>query len=159
MVSMSKIVRRQQVKYLIAGAITAVLHFVLFSGGWLMLRHVVPYPLVAVGAQALTVLAVYPAYRVVVFHATGPWIAGLIRFYIACVAVLLLSVVSLVSLVEVARLPVPVAQIVTALWSPVVAYPVQRFWTFRASLRVSTSYPVGKHSQKEAVSAGPRARP
>jgi hypothetical protein len=86
---------------------------------------------VAVGAQALTVLAVYPVYRMAVFRATGPWIPGLIRFYFACAAVLLLSIACLTSFVEVAGLPVLAAQIVTALVSPVVTYPVQRLWTFR----------------------------
>lgn len=128
------LLRRQQTKYLIAGAMTAILHLWIFSGGWLLLRDAVPYPLVAVGAQALTVLAVYPVYRTVVFRATGPWVPGLVRFYVACAAVLLLSIACLTSLVEIAGMPVLAAQIVTALWSPVVAYPVQHLWTFRKAV-------------------------
>jgi putative flippase GtrA len=112
-----------------------MLYFGIFSCGWLALHGVVPYPFVAVSAQALTVVAVYPLYRVVVFHATGSWVLGLIRFYTACVAILLFSICFLALLVEFARVPILMAQAVTVLGMPVITYPVQRFWTFRKPSR------------------------
>lgn len=129
------VLRNERIKHLIAGGITAAVHFGIFSGAWLVMRGVVSYPLVAIGSQAMTVASVYPLYRIVVFRATGSWLLGVTRFYIACVASLLLSVFCLLFLVEIANVSVLLAQVITIVWSPVFSYSLQRSWAFRSHVR------------------------
>jgi putative flippase GtrA len=129
------VLRDERTKYLVAGGMTAIVYFGLFSGAWALLRGVIPYPLVALGAQGITVMLVYPLYRIVVFRPVGPWIWGLLRFYIACTSSFVLSIACLVLLAEITGLPVLFAQFISLVVLSVVVYPVQRYWTFRAHLR------------------------
>ena len=118
-------------RYLVVGGVSAVVYYGLFSAGWLLSGGRIPYLLVAVLANFLTCVSTYPLYRRRVFASTGPWLPGLLRFYLVCLWALAFSLVGLPLLIEVAHVPVLLAQAIIILLSPVINYQFSRYWAFR----------------------------
>ncbi|WP_169945943.1 GtrA family protein [Microbispora sp. H11081] len=125
----------QRITYLLAGAATAGVYYVLLGLGLLLTRNSVPYLFLVVGCHFVTVVAVYPAYRLVVFRgcAVG-WIPGYLRFYAVGLTFLGASAAGLPLLVELAGMPLMAAQALIILLSPPLSYLANRFWAFRATV-------------------------
>jgi putative flippase GtrA len=126
-----RIVRDRRVRYLFAGGVAAAVYYGSFAGGWLLSGGRVPYLLMAVIANAVTTIVTYPLYRTMVFGSATPWLSGLARFYLICLGALAFTAVGLPALVEIAHLPVLLAQAIIILVVPVVNYHLNRHWTFR----------------------------
>lgn len=121
----------QRIAYLLAGAGTAGVYYGILVIGLLSLGEAVPYLLLAVFSHLLTALLVYPVYRRVVFPATGRnWLPGFLRFYAVGLGFLATSLVGLPILVELAGVPVMVAQALIILVSPPSSYVINRGWVF-----------------------------
>ena len=143
----------RRVRYLGAGGIAAVLYYAVFAAGWALTAHRLPYLLIAVLANLVTAPPIYQLYRRLVFRATGPWLAGFLRFYVLAVGSLLFTLVGLPLLVEALRLHVLLAQAIVLIVSPLVNYQLGKVWAFRgapegpstagqAPLRASTTNPL-----------------
>jgi putative flippase GtrA len=126
-----RIARDRRVRYLFAGGVAAVVFYGSFAGGWLLSGGRVPYLLMAVVANAVTTIVTYPLYRTVVFGSAAPWLSGFARFYVICLGALAFTAVGLPALVEIAHLPVLLAQAILILVVPLVNYQLNRYWTFR----------------------------
>lgn len=126
---------RQRITYLVAGAITAVVYCALLGLGLLATEDAVPYFFLVVVAHLVTVVVVYPGYRLVVFRVSGgsrgSWIRGYLRFYAVGLSFLGASLIGLPILVEFVHIPIMVAQFLIVVASPPISYAVHRMWTFR----------------------------
>lgn len=132
--SLSRLIGDRRVRYLLVGAVSALVYYAIFSVGWLALGHRIPYLLMAVTANVCTAVVTYPLYRREVFQYTGSWLPGFLRFYATCLWALAVSLVGLPLLVELGHLPVLIAQAIIILVSPLINYQIHRFWAFRERL-------------------------
>ncbi|MDP9816473.1 GtrA family protein [Spirilliplanes yamanashiensis] len=146
-----RLVADRRVRYLCAGGIAAVLYYAAFAAGWALTAHRLPYLLIAVLANLVTAPPIYQLYRRLVFRATGPWLAGFLKFYVLAVGSLLFTLVGLPLLVEALHLHVLLAQAIVLVVSPLINYQLSRVWAFRgapegpstqAPLRASTTNPL-----------------
>jgi putative flippase GtrA len=114
------------------GALTALLYYAILAAGLLTLRDTVPYLCVVVASNFFAVVVAYPWYRLVVFHGTaGSWLTGYLRFYAVGLAGLVSSLIGLPILVELAGIPVLVAQPFLIAASVPLNYAIYRIWAFR----------------------------
>ncbi|WP_326641759.1 GtrA family protein [Streptosporangium sp. NBC_01755] len=126
-----------RITYLLAGAMTAVVYCALLGLGLLAAEDRVPYLFLVVVSHLTTVVIVYPWYRLVVFRGSGDsWIGGYLRFYAVGLSFLAVSVIGVPLLVELAGIPVMVAQGVVIATSPPLSYAINRAWVFRNRGRV-----------------------
>lgn len=126
-----RIIGDRRVRYILIGAIAAFVNYVAFAAGWLLFAAYLPYLGMAVIANVLGAMIMYPLYRHVVFRATGPWLSGFLRFYLTCFWALTFAFVGLPLLVEVVHLHVLLAQAIIIIVSPLINYQIMRFWAFR----------------------------
>lgn len=120
------------ITYLAGGALTAAVYYVFLAVGLLTFRDRVPYLYVVVASNFVTVVLVYPWYRLVVFRgAADSWPVGYLRFYAVGLTGLVTSLAGLPVLVELAGLPVLLAQAFLIAVSVPVNYVVYRMWAFR----------------------------
>ncbi|RCG29391.1 GtrA family protein [Sphaerisporangium album] len=120
------------ITYLTGGAVTALLYYVILVAGLRVLGRGVPYLYVVVASHFLTVVMVYPWYRLVVFPGGGEsWIAGYLRFYAVGIGFLAWSLAGLPVLVEWAGLPILTAQFILIVTSLPLNYAMNRLWAFR----------------------------
>lgn len=123
---------RQRITYLMAGATTAVVYCSLLGLALQATKDAVPYLFLVVVTHLITVVIVYPGYRLVVFRvSSGTWITGYLRFYAVGLSFLGASVIGLPLLVEFAHIPIMLAQSLIVIASPPISYAIHRFWTFR----------------------------
>jgi putative flippase GtrA len=121
-----------RITYLLAGAMTATVYYALLGLGLLFEKGDVPYLFLVVISHMITVVIVYPWYRLVVFRVSGEsWLTGYLRFYAVGLSFLGVSVVGLPILVEYFGIPVMLAQGLIIVMSPPLSYAVHRAWTFR----------------------------
>lgn len=121
-----------RITYLLAGAMTAALYYALLGLGLLTTKGGVAYLFLVVVSHFITVVIVYPWYRLVVFRVSGePWLAGYLRFYLVGAAFLGASLIGLPILVEFCGIPIMVAQAMIIVMSPPLSYAIHRTWTFR----------------------------
>ena len=125
------VARDRRVRYVAAGGVSAVVYYALFTAGWLLLPHGLPYLGIAFVCSSLTAVLTYPIYRCVVFQADGGLLAGFLRFYALCLWALLFSLVGLWALVEAGRMNVLLAQAVIITLGPLINYQAARLWAFR----------------------------
>ncbi|MFI5497048.1 GtrA family protein [Actinoplanes sp. NPDC051859] len=128
---LARLAEDRRVRYVGAGGISAAVYYGLFAAGWLALGNRVPYLVVAAVTSTLTAILTYPIYRAFVFRATGPVLTGFLRFYVVCVWALLFSLGGLWTLVDVAGLPVLLAQAIVITLGPLINYQAGRLWAFR----------------------------
>jgi putative flippase GtrA len=121
----------RRVRYVAAGGVSAVVYYALFTAGWLLLPHRLPYLGIAFVCSSVTAILTYPIYRRVVFQAGGGLVAGFLRFYALCIWAMLFSLVGLWALVEVGGLNVLFAQAVIIVLGPLINYQAARLWAFR----------------------------
>ncbi|WP_329083736.1 MULTISPECIES: GtrA family protein [unclassified Streptosporangium] len=121
-----------RITYLLAGAMTALVYYALLGLGLLVVEDGVPYLFLVVVSHLVTVVIVYPWYRLVVFRGSGhSWFAGYLRFYAVGLSFLAASVIGVPLLVELAGIPIMVAQGMVILTSPPLSYAINRAWVFR----------------------------
>ncbi|GII27286.1 GtrA family protein [Planotetraspora mira] len=122
----------QRITYLLAGAMTAAVYYALLGLGLLAAKGTVPYLVLVVMSHLITVVIVYPWYRLVVFRVSGQsWLAGYLRFYVVGLSFLGASILGLPVLVEYAGFPIMLAQALIIVMSPPLSYVIHRTWTFR----------------------------
>lgn len=122
----------RRVRYVAAGGLSAIVYYALFTAGWLVLPHRLPYLGIAFVASSVTAVLTYPIYRCVVFRASGGIVAGFLRFYALCLWALLFSMGGLWTLVEAGGVNVLAAQAVIISLGPLINYQAGRLWAFRA---------------------------
>ncbi|MFB9678885.1 GtrA family protein [Streptosporangium vulgare] len=121
-----------RITYLIAGAMTAMVYYALLGLGLLVVEDGVPYLFLVVVGHLMTVVIVYPWYRLVVFRDSGySWLVGYLRFYVVGLSFLVASVIGVPLLVELAGIPILVAQGMVIVASPPLSYAINRRWVFR----------------------------
>ncbi|MER5622142.1 GtrA family protein [Streptosporangium sp. NPDC002544] len=121
----------QRITYLLAGAMTAAVYYVLLGLGLLVAKDEVPYLSLLVVSHLITSIIVYPWYRLVVFRVSREsWITGYLRFYVVGLSFLAASVIGVPILVEFAGIPIMVAQGLIIIASPPLGYAIHRTWTF-----------------------------
>ncbi|GAA4560004.1 GtrA family protein [Planotetraspora kaengkrachanensis] len=121
-----------RITYLFAGAMTAAVYYALLGLGLLATKGVVPYLFLVVTSHLVTVIIVYPWYRLVVFRVSGQsWVAGYVRFYVVGLSFLAASLLGLPILVEYVGVPIMLAQGLIIVMSPPLSYAIHRSWTFR----------------------------
>ena len=131
MVLIDRLAQDRRVRYVFAGGVAALIYYLVFSGGWLLSAGRMPYLAMAVVANLVTAITTYPLYRRGVFRVTGPWLSGFLRFYVICLWSLAFGFVGLPLLIEVAGVPVLLAQAIVIVASPLINYQVNKFWAFR----------------------------
>lgn len=113
--------RSKQLRYLAVGAFNTLFGYVVFVALHATLGEVVHYLLVLLLAHVVSVLVAFVGYRVIVFRVHGQVLKDLVRFWSVYVSVLAANLLALPLMIEVAGLPVLVAQgvftVVTALAS------------------------------------------
>ncbi|GII78697.1 hypothetical protein Sru01_36790 [Sphaerisporangium rufum] len=120
------------ITYLVSGGVTALLYYAILAAGLHIFRDSVSYLCVVVASHFITLVAVYPWYRLVVFRGgRKSWIAGYLRFYAVGLGFLACSLAGLPPLVGAAHLPVLAAQAVVLVGFVPLNYLTHRFWTFR----------------------------
>ncbi len=115
------------VRYVLTGGVASAVYYAVFACGWLVS---VPYLAMAVVANLVTAVVTFPLYRRGVFRFSGRWWPAFLRFYAVCLWSLGFNLVGLPLLVEVAGLPVLLAQVVVIVVVPLVNYQVNKYWTF-----------------------------
>ena len=118
------------VRYVLTGSMATAVYYAVFAAGWLV---GVPYLAMAVLANWLTAVVTFPLYRRGVFRSSGPWVPAFLRFYAVCLWSLGANLVGLPLLIEVAGLPVLLAQLLVIVVVPLVNYQVNKHWTFGAA--------------------------
>ena len=121
----------RRIRYLVVGGIAAAVFYAIFTAGWLLLSHRIPYLLMVLIANVATAILTYPLYRTGVFQSTGPYLAGFLRFYTICFWNLVLAFIVLPLLVEVFHLHVLVSTAIMLVLVPVLNYQVAKLWAFR----------------------------
>ena len=127
-----RIVRDQRVAFLIVGGINTVVGFLCFAG-FLALFGQRRYLLALVCAHGVAVLIAFVLYRFVVFRVRGHVLADLWRFETVYLSALAVNFVLLPALVEIARLPVLLAQALIVLVTSVMSWVGHKHYSFRRS--------------------------
>ncbi|WP_406313526.1 GtrA family protein [Streptosporangium sp. NBC_01639] len=121
-----------RITYLLAGAMTAAVHYALLGLGLLAAEDSVPYLFLVVASHLITVVIVYPWYRLIVFRVRGEsWLAGYLRFYAVGMSFLMASVIGIPIFVELMGISIMAAQALVIIASPPLSYAIHRRWTFR----------------------------
>ncbi|GAA3151641.1 hypothetical protein GCM10010466_48400 [Planomonospora alba] len=115
---------------------TVAVYSGLLALGLLILEGRVPYLFLVAVSHLLAVVIVYPWYRLVVFRVSrDPWITGCLRFYAVGLSFLAASLAGLPLLVELAGIPILLAQLLVLPASTVLSYAINRSWAFRGRAR------------------------
>ncbi|RVX44566.1 GtrA-like protein [Nonomuraea polychroma] len=126
------LLRERRVTYPIGGAMTAAIYYGIVALALAVFGSTAPYLLLVVASHLTTVVIVYPWYRLVVFPDTAEsWLTGYVRLYVVGLSFLAASLIGLPILVELASIPILVAQGVIICASLPLSYTINRRWTFR----------------------------
>jgi putative flippase GtrA len=126
------LLRDRRVRYVIVGGIAAGVYYVPFAAIWLLSGGRVPYLVDAVISNFICAVLTFPLYRGGVFGSNAPLLSSFLRFYLVCLWSLVFTLVGLPLLVEVAGVPVLLAQAILIVLNPLINYQVNKFWTFRS---------------------------
>ncbi len=130
--SVMNVLAGNRITYALGGAMTAAVYYALLGLGLLAAKGSVHYLVLIVVSHFATVVIIYPWYRLVVFQYSGDsWLRGYVRFYVVGLGFLGVSVIGLPILVELARIPIMVAQGIVIFLNPPLSYLIHRTWTFR----------------------------
>jgi putative flippase GtrA len=125
--------RQQGIRYLIVGAWNTVFGFCTFAALQLLFGDEVHYLILLTIAMVFAILNAYIGYRRFVFKVEGNWLRDLGRFSIVYIGSLASNFAILPLLVEVAGLPVLLAQAVVVSGSVVASFFAHRSFSFRRS--------------------------
>lgn len=126
-----RVLNDRRVRYVAVGAVSSAVYYALFAGIYLLTRQHLHYLAVPVLANLGCAVATYPLQRRWVFHAEGPVLAGFLKFYVVCLWAMVFTYAGLPLLVELAHVPVLLAQAVLIVAAPLLNYQLSRFWAFR----------------------------
>ena len=124
------VVRDQRVAFLIVGAINTVVGYACFAG-FLLLLGQQRYLLTLACAHVVSVLIAFVLYRFVVFRVRGHVLADLWRFETVYLVALAVNFVLLPVLVELAHLPVLLAQALIMLLTSLMSWLGHKNYSFR----------------------------
>jgi putative flippase GtrA len=125
-----RVVRDQRVAFLIVGGINTVVGFLCFAG-FLVLVGKQRYLVALVCAHVVSVLIAFVLYRFVVFKVRGHVLADLWRFETVYLSALAVNFVVLPLLVEIAHLPVLLAQALIVLVTSLMSWVGHKHYSFR----------------------------
>ena len=125
-----KVVRDQRVAFLTVGAVNTVVGFLCFAG-FLVVLGQQRYLVALVCAHVVSVLIAFVLYRFVVFRVRGHVLADLWRFETVYLSALAVNFVLLPGLVEIAHLPVLLAQALIVLVTSVMSWLGHKHYSFR----------------------------
>jgi putative flippase GtrA len=125
-----RVVRDQRVAFLIVGGINTVVGFLIFAG-FLVLLGKQRYLVALVCSHVVAVLIAFVLYRFVVFRVRGHVLADLWRFETVYLSALAVNLVVLPVLVELAHLPVLLAQALIVLVTSLMSYLGHKHYSFR----------------------------
>lgn len=125
-----RVVRDQRVAFLVVGGVNTVVGFLCFAG-FLLLLGQRRYLAVLVCAHVVSVLIAFVLYRFVVFRVRGHVLADLWRFETVYLAALAVNFVLLPLLVEIAHLPVLLAQALIVFVTSVMSWVGHKHYSFR----------------------------
>jgi putative flippase GtrA len=125
-----RVVRDQRVAFLIVGGINTVVGFLCFAG-FLVLVGKQRYLVALVCAHVVAVLIAFVLYRFVVFKVRGHVLADLWRFETVYLSALAVNFVVLPLLVEIAHLPVLLAQAMIVLVTSLMSWVGHKHYSFR----------------------------
>jgi putative flippase GtrA len=129
--TVERVLADRRVRYVAVGGVSSAVYYALFAAIYLSTRQHLHYLVVPVLANLGCALVTYPLQRRWVFRAEGPALAGFLKFYVICLWALVFTYAGLPLLVEVARLPVLLAQALLIVTAPLINYQLSRFWAFR----------------------------
>jgi putative flippase GtrA len=124
-------VKQQGVRYLLVGAWNTVFGYGLFAGLQLALGDQVHYLVLLLVATVVSVLQAFVLYRTWVFAVHGPWLPDLGRFSLVYVGAFVANLGLLPLLVELAHLPVLLAQAFVVGGTVVASFFAHRSFSFR----------------------------
>ena len=125
-----RVVHDQRVAFLIVGAVNTVVGFLCFAG-FLVVLGQQSYLVALVCAHVVSVLVAFVLYRFVVFRVRGHLLADLWRFETVYLSALAVNFVLLPGLVEIAHLPVLLAQALIVLVTSVMSWVGHKHYSFR----------------------------
>ena len=127
-----RVVRDQRVAFLVVGAVNTVVGFLSFAA-FLLLVGQRRYLAALVCAHVVSVLIAFVLYRFVVFRVRGHVLADLWRFETVYLSALAVNFVLLPVLVEIAHLPVLLAQALIMLVTSLMSWVGHKHYSFRRS--------------------------
>ena len=125
-----KVVRDQRVAFLIVGGVNTAVGFVCFAGFLVLLGQKL-YLVALVCAYIVATLIAFVLYRFVVFKVRGHVLADLWRFETVYLSALAVNFVVLPLLVEIAHLPVLLAQALIVLVTSLMSWVGHKHYSFR----------------------------
>ena len=125
-----KVVRDQRVAFLIVGGVNTAVGFVCFAGFLVLLGQKL-YLVALVCAYIVATLIAFVLYRFVVFRVRGHVLADLWRFETVYLSALAVNLAVLPVLVELAHLPVLLAQALIVLVTSLMSYLGHKHYSFR----------------------------
>jgi len=125
-----RVVRDQRVAFLAVGATNTAFGYLLFAMLLLLLGHRL-YLVALVCAYVISVLVAFVLYRHLVFKVRGHVLADLWRFVTVYLAAFAVNLVVLPLLVELAHLPVLVAQAMIVLVTSLMSWVGHKHYSFR----------------------------
>ena len=128
-----RVVRDQRVAFLVVGGINTVVGLLAFAA-FLVLLGQQRYLTVLVCAHVVSVLIAFVLYRLVVFRVRGHLLADLWRFETVYLSALAVNLVLLPLLVEIAHLPVLLAQALIVVVTSVMSWLGHKNYSFRRRL-------------------------
>ncbi|WP_268249356.1 GtrA family protein [Planobispora rosea] len=130
--TLPSVLRGHRTTYLVGGVMTMMLYLSFLALALPIFESSVPYIVLVAISHLLALVIVYPWYRLVVFRVSeGSWTSGFLRFYLVSSSFLAVSVIGLPILVEIMGVSVLAAQSLVIPMSTVLAYLINRSWTFR----------------------------
>lgn len=126
-----RVVRDQRVAFLIVGAINTVVGYLVFAALLVTLGQRWHYLVALACAHVISVLFAFVLYRFLVFRVRGHVLADLWRFETVYLAALAVNFVLLPAFVEIAHLPVLVAQALIVLVTSVMSWVGHKRYSFR----------------------------
>ena len=125
-----RVIRDQRVAFLLVGGINTVVGFACFAG-FLVLLGKQRYLVALVCAHVVSVLVAFVLYRLAVFRVRGHVLRDLWRFETVYLTALGVNFVLLPVLVEIAHLPVLLAQALIVLVTSLMSYLGHKHYSFR----------------------------
>lgn len=125
-----RVVRDQRLAFLVVGAVNTVVGFSCFAG-FLVLLGQRRYLVALLCAHVVSVLIAFVLYRFAVFRVRGHVLADLWRFETVYLSALAVNVVLLPGLVEIAQLPVLLAQAIIVLITSLMSWVGHKNYSFR----------------------------
>lgn len=130
-----RLLRDERLRYLITGGIAAVIFYSVFLALYFTVGNRIPYVGLVLIANTACAFFTFRMYRDGVFRSDTAIVPGFLRFYVLGLTSLIGSATIVPLLVEVASVPVTIAPIIYIAMQPLIFYPINKFWVFRARKR------------------------